>query len=70
MNVAGSLRVPGDKSISHRSLMSRCARDGESRITEFSSRPTSLDGRRLARARRRDPELSSDFVVRGAVRSL
>ena len=35
MNVAGSLRVPGDKSISHRSLMFAALADGESRITDI-----------------------------------
>lgn len=33
MRVAGTLRVPGDKSISHRSLMLAALGDGESRVT-------------------------------------
>ena len=33
MKVAGSLRVPGDKSISHRSLMLAALGDGQSRVT-------------------------------------
>ncbi|HEY2164647.1 MAG TPA: hypothetical protein VGH04_11675, partial [Gemmatimonadaceae bacterium] len=33
MNVAGTLRVPGDKSISHRALILSVLAKGESRVT-------------------------------------
>lgn len=33
LRVAGTVRVPGDKSISHRSLILACLADGESRVT-------------------------------------
>src|SRR6266536_3362251 len=35
MKVSGTLRVPGDKSISHRALIFGALSDGESRITDI-----------------------------------
>jgi 3-phosphoshikimate 1-carboxyvinyltransferase len=66
MNVAGSLRVPGDKSISHRSLMFAALADGESRITDILQSADVHSTAGVLRALGADiPELSTDFVVRG-----
>jgi len=66
MNVAGSLRVPGDKSISHRSLMFAALADGESRITDILQSADVLSTAGVLRALGAEiPELSNDFVVRG-----
>ena len=69
MNVSGSLRVPGDKSISHRALIFGALGTGESRVTRIlqSADVHSTAGvlRSLGVA---VPPLSDDFVVRGVGR--
>ena len=66
MKVAGTLRVPGDKSISHRALMLAALGDGESRIVDILE---SDDVRSTAAVLRtlgaEIPPLSSDVTVRG-----
>ena len=66
MKVSGSLRVPGDKSISHRALIFAALGTGESRITKILQ---SADVHSTAGVLRSlgvtIPELSADFVVRG-----
>src|SRR4051812_21182259 len=66
MKVFGSLRVPGDKSISHRALIFGALGDGSSRITGVlqSADVHSTAGvlRSLGVA---IPELTPDFVVQG-----
>lgn len=66
MKVEGRLRVPGDKSISHRALMLSALGDGPSRITGILE---SADVRSTASALRQLgvplPELSADFVIGG-----
>src|SRR3954447_14873148 len=66
----GELRVPGDKSISHRALMLAALADGESRITHILQ---SADVHSTAGVLRswgvNVPELSSDFVIRGVGRT-
>jgi 3-phosphoshikimate 1-carboxyvinyltransferase len=66
MKVSGSVRVPGDKSISHRSLMFSALGDGPSRITRILN---SADVRSTAGVLRamgvEIPALSDDFVVQG-----
>ena len=70
MKVFGSLRVPGDKSISHRALIFGALGTGESRVTRIleSADVHSTAGvlRSLGAA---IPPLSEDFVVRGLGRS-
>jgi 3-phosphoshikimate 1-carboxyvinyltransferase len=70
MNVSGSLEVPGDKSISHRSLIFGALARGSSRVTGIlqSADVHSTAGvlRALGVA---IPELSADFTVRGLGRS-
>src|SRR5690242_7010957 len=70
MRVSGSLRVPGDKSISHRALIFAALGSGDSRVTKIlrSADVHSTAGvlRSLGVA---IPELSDDFVVRGLGRS-
>lgn len=70
MRVSGSLRVPGDKSISHRALIFGALGTGESRVTKIlqSADVHSTAGvlRSLGVA---IPELSDDFIVRGLGRS-
>jgi len=70
MRVSGSLRVPGDKSISHRALIFGALGTGESRVTRIlqSADVHSTAGvlRSLGVA---IPQLSDDFVVRGLGRS-
>lgn len=65
--VSGEIRVPGDKSISHRALMLSSLAVGESRITSILD---SADIRSTAGVLRawgiRIPELSNDFTVTGA----
>jgi 3-phosphoshikimate 1-carboxyvinyltransferase len=67
MMVEGTLRVPGDKSISHRALMLGALGDGRSRITRILE---SDDVRSTATVLRalgaRIPELSPDIVVEGS----
>lgn len=66
MKVAGSLRVPGDKSISHRALMLSALAEGPSRITGILE---SADVKSTATVLRalgaRIPELSPDFTLTG-----
>lgn len=66
MKVEGRLRVPGDKSISHRALMLCALGGGPSRITGILE---SADVRSTASALRQlgvpIPELSADFVIGG-----
>lgn len=69
MRVSGSLRVPGDKSISHRSLIFGALAGGESRVTGILQ---SADVRSTAGVLRalgvEIPPLSSDFVMHGVGR--
>lgn len=69
MKVHGTLRVPGDKSISHRSLILGALADGESRVTGIlqSADVHSTAGilRGLGAA---IPKLSPDFVITGVGR--
>jgi 3-phosphoshikimate 1-carboxyvinyltransferase len=66
MKVSGTLRVPGDKSISHRSLILGALADGESRVTDILQ---SADVHSTAGVLRalgaKIPDLSSDFTVKG-----
>jgi 3-phosphoshikimate 1-carboxyvinyltransferase len=66
MRVAGSLRVPGDKSISHRALMFGALAEGSSRVTGILE---SADVHSTANVLRalgaKIPELSSDFTITG-----
>jgi 3-phosphoshikimate 1-carboxyvinyltransferase len=70
MKVSGSLRVPGDKSISHRSLIFAALAEGSSRVSKVlqSADVHSTAGvlRSLGVA---IPDLSSDFTVRGVGRT-
>lgn len=67
MRVHGSLRIPGDKSISHRALIFSALADGPSRITRILE---SADVHSTAGVLRtlgiEIPPLSPDFVVNGA----
>lgn len=69
MTVGGTLRVPGDKSISHRALMLGAIASGDSRVTSIlqSADIQSTAGvlRALGVA---VPTLSDDFVIRGVGR--
>jgi 3-phosphoshikimate 1-carboxyvinyltransferase len=69
MKVFGSLRVPGDKSISHRALILGALADGPSTVTGILE---SADVHSTAGVLRslgvQIPELSSSFVVRGVGR--
>lgn len=66
MNVGGSLRVPGDKSISHRALILGALGDGESRVTGILQSADVHSTAGVLRALGVDvPDLTSDFVVRG-----
>jgi 3-phosphoshikimate 1-carboxyvinyltransferase len=66
LNVAGAVRVPGDKSISHRSLILACLAEGESRVAGILD---SDDVRSTAGALRslgaRIPELSDEMRISG-----
>jgi 3-phosphoshikimate 1-carboxyvinyltransferase len=66
MNVGGALRVPGDKSISHRALILSALAKGESRVTGILE---SADVHSTAGVLRalgaKIPELSQDFVIGG-----
>jgi 3-phosphoshikimate 1-carboxyvinyltransferase len=67
MKVSGTLRVPGDKSISHRALILGALGNGASRVTGIlqSADVTSTAG--VLRTLGADlPALSSDMIVRGA----
>jgi 3-phosphoshikimate 1-carboxyvinyltransferase len=69
MNVSGSLKVPGDKSISHRSLIFGALAPGASRVTSILQ---SADVQSTAGVLRElgvpIPELSGDFVMYGVGR--
>jgi 3-phosphoshikimate 1-carboxyvinyltransferase len=66
MKVSGTLRVPGDKSISHRSLILGVLGDGESRVTGILESADVHSTAAVLRALGADiPQLSADFVVRG-----
>jgi 3-phosphoshikimate 1-carboxyvinyltransferase len=71
MRVSGSLRVPGDKSISHRALILAALAEGASRVTGILE---SADVHSTAGVLRMlgavVPDLSSDFVVTGRGRRL
>ncbi|HEY0931965.1 MAG TPA: 3-phosphoshikimate 1-carboxyvinyltransferase [Gemmatimonas sp.] len=66
LHVAGTIRAPGDKSISHRSLIFAALADGETRVRDILA---SADVHATASALRAMgvaiPALSADFVVRG-----
>src|SRR6266571_9448581 len=66
MKVSGTLRVPGDKSISHRALILSALSEGESRVSGVLQ---SADVRSTAGVLRTlgvgIPELSNDLAVRG-----
>lgn len=66
LSVAGAVRVPGDKSISHRSLILACLAEGESRVAGILD---SEDVRSTAEALRslggNVPELSGEMRIRG-----
>ncbi|HEY5022707.1 MAG TPA: hypothetical protein VII30_09505, partial [Gemmatimonadaceae bacterium] len=67
LTVAGTVRVPGDKSISHRSLILACLAEGESRVAGILD---SEDVRSTAAALRSlggdVPELSREMRIRGS----
>lgn len=66
MKVAGSLRVPGDKSISHRALMLAALGDGVSRVTDILESADVHSTAGVLRALGADiPALSRDIIVRG-----
>jgi 3-phosphoshikimate 1-carboxyvinyltransferase len=69
MKVSGSLRVPGDKSISHRSLIFGALAEGESRVRGILQSADVHSTAGVLRALGVDiPSLSSDMVVRGVGR--
>jgi 3-phosphoshikimate 1-carboxyvinyltransferase len=71
MKVSGTLRVPGDKSISHRALIFGALSDGESRVTDILQSADVHSTAGVLRALGADiPELSADFVIRGRRRTL
>jgi 3-phosphoshikimate 1-carboxyvinyltransferase len=66
MKVSGILRVPGDKSISHRALILGALSDGASRVTGILQSADVHSTAGVLRALGADiPELASDFVIRG-----
>ena len=66
MKVSGSLRVPGDKSISHRALILGALGVGESRVTGILQSADVKSTAGVLRTLGADvPALSSDMVVRG-----
>jgi 3-phosphoshikimate 1-carboxyvinyltransferase len=71
MKVSGSLRVPGDKSISHRSLIFAALAEGESRVTGILQSADVHSTAGVLRSLGVDvPALSNDFSVRGVGRGL
>jgi len=69
MRVSGTLRLPGDKSISHRSLILSALSNGESRVTGILQSADVHSTAGVLRALGVDiPELSSDFVIHGVGR--
>ena len=66
LTVSGSLKVPGDKSISHRSLILASLAEGESRVTGILDSEDVRSTAGVLRAMGADiPELSRDMRVRG-----
>ncbi len=66
MKVAGSLRMPGDKSISHRALIFAALAEGESRVTGILESADVHSTAGVLRMLGVDvPALSQDFVVSG-----
>lgn len=66
MKVSGSLRVPGDKSISHRSLIFGALAEGTSRVTGILESADVHSTASVLRGLGVDvPPLSRDFVMRG-----
>jgi 3-phosphoshikimate 1-carboxyvinyltransferase len=66
MKVSGTLRVPGDKSISHRSLIFAALADGESRVRGILESADVHSTAGVLRTLGADiPTLSHDFIVRG-----
>ncbi len=66
MNVSGTLRVPGDKSISHRALILSTLANGPSRVTGILQSADVHSTAGVLRALGASiPELSADFVVNG-----
>jgi 3-phosphoshikimate 1-carboxyvinyltransferase len=66
MKVSGEIRVPGDKSISHRALMFSAIAEGESRITSILDSADIRSTAGVLRAWGVDvPELSDDFRLTG-----
>jgi len=66
MKVGGTIRVPGDKSISHRALIFAALADGESRICDIlPSADVHSTARVLAALGVAVPTLSADFTVVG-----
>jgi len=69
MRVSGSLRVPGDKSISHRALMFGALAEGESRVTGILQSADVHSTAGVLRALGVEiPPLAADFTIRGAGR--
>jgi 3-phosphoshikimate 1-carboxyvinyltransferase len=69
VKVHGTLRVPGDKSISHRSLILGALAEGESRVTRILQSADVHSTAGVLRALGAHiPTLSEDFVVRGVGR--
>jgi 3-phosphoshikimate 1-carboxyvinyltransferase len=65
----GTLRVPGDKSISHRSLILGALAEGESRVTRILQSADVHSTAGILRALGVNlPQLSADFVVKGVGR--
>ncbi len=66
MRVSGTIRVPGDKSISHRSLILGSLADGESRVRGILDAQDIQSTARVLRQLGVDvPELTADFRLRG-----
>jgi 3-phosphoshikimate 1-carboxyvinyltransferase len=71
MKVFGTLRVPGDKSISHRALIFGALSNGESRVTGILQSADVHSTAGVLRSLGAEiPELSGDFVIRGRGRGL
>ena len=67
MKVSGAIRVPGDKSISHRALILSSLADGESRVRGIlESEDVHSTAGVLRSLGAKVPELSSDFRFNGA----
>jgi len=71
MKVFGTLRVPGDKSISHRALIFGALSNGESRVTDILQSADVHSTAGVLRSLGAEiPELTGDFVIRGRGRGL